>query len=143
MNNVRRKCVLLFTIAFFCVLMAGCCGKSSSNEVKSGLVAQLIEDGEVPADTSTECCESYTTSNAPFPSTKHHLYRVGASDRYVLVVFKEQKGKKYQLDCKIVTWDGKKTREVGTDTIPDWKSDASFKAYYEKTRKGYEKTEDS
>jgi hypothetical protein len=117
----------------------GCGKEEMSNDIKTELVSKMIEDKIVPTDTNTECCNSYTVSNAPLPSTTHYFYRIGISERYVLVVFEKIDKKKYHLDCKIVSWDGVKTREVGNSNIPDWKSSSSFDVYYEKTKNSYNK----
>lgn len=137
MRNIKITSIYL-TIIFFCFSLVGCESKEISEDVQSELVSKLIEDNKVPSDTNSESCNSYTISNAPLPSTTHYFYRIGVSGRYVLIVFKKIEDDKYHLDCKIVTWDGEKTREVGHTNIPDWKSSSSFEISYEKTEEGYE-----
>lgn len=141
MKNLKYKTKTIIThilIIMCCWILVGCNNEEISASVQSDLVSKLIEDNKIPKDTNNESCNSYTISNAPLPSTTHYFYRIGVSDRYVLVVFKKLDDDKYHLDCKIVTWDGEKTRDVGNDTIPDWKSSNNFEVDYEDTGEGYE-----
>ena len=131
-----KKITFCITI-ICCFLLVGCGNNEISDSTKSDMVSKLIDDNKVPSDTNCESCNSYTINNAPLPSTTHYFYRIGVSDRYVLIVFEEIEEDKYHLDCKIVSWDGVKTREVGNDTIPDWKSSESFEISYEKTKDGF------
>lgn len=137
-KNYSIRYILIYLILITSCCLVGCNSEGLSDSTKTDLVSQLIEDKKVPTDTNATSCDSYITSNAPLPSTIHYLYRIGVSERYVLVVFDEVDSNKYHLDCKIVSWDGVKTREVGNENIPDWKSSSSFDVYYENTKNGYE-----